>query len=298
MVKLKRYGSNPILSADSARDWEANHVSNSAAVVKDGKVHLFYRAEGRDTRNSSQAWFVSRIGHAVSSDGFTIDCRYPEPALDILGEELPFTDGVEDPRIVEIDGVYHMVYCTTSVYPERLAWATSKDLITFDKHGILMPDYSQRTAGLLPERIDGEYVLFHRILPHLWISRSRDMKEWHSSQVLVHSRQGHWTESKMGIGATPIKTEQAWVVFIHGKDLNNIYRLGIMWLDLEDPSKVLKFQEEPILEPEAEYERTGFVNNVVYTCGAAVLGDEVIVYYGCCDKCLAAATVPVRALRI
>ncbi|HAH88389.1 MAG TPA: hypothetical protein DCL60_13565 [Armatimonadetes bacterium] len=209
LVKLKRYGSNPILSADSARDWEANHVSNSAAVVKDGKVHLFYRAEGRDTRNSSQAWFVSRIGHAVSSDGFTIDCRYPEPALDILGEELPFTDGVEDPRIVEIDGVYHMVYCTTSVYPERLAWATSKDLITFDKHGILMPDYSQRTAGLLPERIDGEYVLFHRILPHLWISRSRDMKEWHSSQVLVHSRQGHWTESKMGIGATPIKTEQA-----------------------------------------------------------------------------------------
>ncbi|HAH88390.1 MAG TPA: hypothetical protein DCL60_13570 [Armatimonadetes bacterium] len=85
---------------------------------------------------------------------------------------------------------------------------------------------------------------------------------------------------------------------MHGKDLNNIYRLGIMWLDLEDPSKVLKFQEEPILEPEAEYERTGFVNNVVYTCGAAVLGDEVIVYYGCCDKCLAAATVPVRALRI
>jgi predicted GH43/DUF377 family glycosyl hydrolase len=159
-----------------------------------------------------------------------------------------------------------------------------------------MPDYSQRTAGLLPEKIDGEYVLFHRILPHMWVSRSRDLKEWHSSRIVIRTQRDHWTEVKMGVGATPIKTDQAWVVFIHGKDRNACYRLGIAWLDLEDPSKLVKMQQEPILEPETEYERIGFVNNAIYTCGAAVLGDEVFVYYGCADNCLAVASVPYKKL--
>jgi len=93
-------------------------------------------------------------------------------------------------------------------------------------------------------------------------------------------------------------TDQAWVVFIHGKDRHAVYRLGIAWLDLDDPSKVIKVQDEPILEPETDYETTGFVPNAIYTCGAAVLADEVFVYYGCADTCLGAATVPLAALRL
>ncbi len=299
MVTLKRYDKNPILTAIPEHSWESRHVSNAGVVVKDGRVHILYRAEGDDMRPSTlNTWPVSRIGHAISDDGFTISERFPQPAIDIDGEEMPFTDGVEDARIAEIDGKYHIVYCTTSVIPEVLSYATSDDLLTFKKHGILMPDFSQRTGGLLPEKIDGEYVLFHRILPHMWISRSSDLKTWHSSKILLHTRLGHWTEVKLGIGATPIRTDQAWVVFIHGKDRDRVYRLGVIWLDLEDPSKVIKVQDEPILEPVEEYEVKGFVDNVLYTCGAAVLGDEVAVYYGCGDQCLAVATVPYKDLRI
>jgi beta-1,2-mannobiose phosphorylase / 1,2-beta-oligomannan phosphorylase len=299
MVKLTRYDRNPILAAIPEHQWESKHVSNAGATVKDGKVHILYRAEGEDTRPSTyHTWPVSRMGLAISSDGFTIDERLPEPVIDITGEQHPHTDGVEDARIACIDGLYHAVYCTTSIFPECLALATSPDLIHWDKHGTLMPEYSQRTAGLLPEKIDGEYVLFYRVLPHMWVARSHDLKTWHDHKIVLRTRYGHWTEVKMGIGGTPIKTDQAWVTFIHGKDRNAVYRLGVCWLDLEDPSKVLKVQEEPVLEPQEPYELEGFVGNAVYTCGAAVLGGECFVYYGCADTCLAVATVAMKTLRL
>lgn len=299
MVTLRRYDGNPIMSGIPEHPWETKHVSNAGIVVKGGRVHILYRAGGEEMKPSTLwTWPISSIGHAISGDGFHVSERLPHPVIDVTGEELPLADGVEDARIAEIDGKYYIVYCTTSRIPEVLSLATSDDLVHFEKHGILMPDYSQRTGGLLPEKIDGEFVLFHRVLPHMWVSRSRDLKTWHDSKIVIRTKWNHWTEVKMGIGATPIRTDQAWVVFIHGKDRNAVYRLGVVWLDLEDPSKVIKMQEEPVLEPTEEYEVTGFVNNVVYTCGAAVLGDEVAVYYGCGDQHLAVATVRLDDLRL
>ena len=64
-----------------------------------------------------------------------------------------------------------------------------------------------------------------------------------------------------------------------------------MLLDKEDPSKIIKFQDEPILACETDYEKNGFVDNVVYTNGAVKFGGKYFVYYGCCDRCLAVATV-------
>ncbi len=299
MVTLKRHPGNPILLPVPEHPWESKHVSNSGIIVKDGKVHILYRAGGEEMKPcTNYTWPISRIGLAISSDGVTIDERLPHPVIDIVGEQHPLTDGVEDARVCCIDGTYYAVYCTTSEIPEVLSYSTSSDLIHWEKQGVLMPDYSQRTGGLFPEKLNGEFVLIHRILPHMWMSRSRDLKEWHSTSVIQRTRRGHWTDGKMGIGATPIRTDQAWVVITHAKDSHRVYRLGVLWLDLEDPSKVLKVQDEPILVPEEDYERSGFVDNVVYSCGAAVLGDEVYVYYGCGDQCLAVATAPLRDFRL
>lgn len=299
MVKLKRHPKNPILLPDPQHPWESRHVSNAGAILHNGKVHLLYRAEGEDTRPSTDhIWPVSRIGLAISPDGVTIEERLPEPVIDVAGESHPLTDGAEDARVCCIEGLFYAVYCTTSSLHEVLSWSVSKDLRNWEKRGVLMPDYSQRTGGLLPEKVDGEFVLFHRVLPHLWISRSPDLKRWHSTKILLRAQWGHWTEAKLGIGATPFKTDQAWVVIFHGKDRNRIYRLGVMWLDAEDPGRILRVQEEPILEPEEEYELKGFVDNVVYTCGAVTLGDEVFVYYGCGDQCLAVATAPLKEFRL
>lgn len=299
MVKLRRHPKNPILLPDPQHPWESRHVSNAGAILHNGKVHLLYRAEGEDRRPSTDhIWPVSRIGLAISPDGVTIEERLPEPVIDVAGEPHPLTDGAEDARVCCIEGQFYAVYCTTSSLHEVLSWSVSKDLRNWEKRGVLMPDYSQRTGGLLPEKVDGEFVLFHRVLPHLWISRSPDLKRWHSTKILLRAQWGHWTEAKLGIGATPFKTDQAWVVIFHGKDRNRIYRLGVMWLDAEDPGRILRVQEEPILEPEEEYELKGFVDNVVYTCGAVTLGDEVFVYYGCGDQCLAVATAPLKEFRL
>jgi predicted GH43/DUF377 family glycosyl hydrolase len=296
MVKLRRHPKNPILLPDPQHPWESRHVSNAGAILHNGKVHLLYRAEGEDTRPSTDhIWPVSRIGLAISPDGVTIEERLPGPVIDVAGEPHPLTDGAEDARVCRIEGQF---YATTSSLHEVLSWSVSKDLRNWEKRGVLMPDYSQRTGGLLPEKVDGEFVLFHRVLPHLWISRSPDLKRWHSTKILLRAQWGHWTEAKLGIGATPFKTDQAWVVIFHGKDRNRIYRLGVMWLDAEDPGRILRVQEEPILEPEEEYELKGFVDNVVYTCGAVTLGDEVFVYYGCGDQCLAVATAPLKEFRL
>ncbi len=299
MVKLRRHPANPILLPLEDHPWESRHVSNAGAILHDGKVHLLYRAGGEDTKPSTDhIWPVSRIGLAISSDGVTIEERLPEPVIDVAGEPHPLTDGAEDARVCRIEDTFYAVYCTTSNLHEVLSWSVSRDLRTWEKRGVLMPDYSQRTGGLLPEKVNGEFFLFHRMLPHLWVSRSPDLATWHSTKILLRARWGHWTEGKLGIGATPFRTDQAWVVIFHGKDRNRIYRLGVMWLDPEDPGRILRVQEEPILEPEEEYERKGFVDNVVYTCGAAVLDDQLFVYYGCGDQCLAVATAPLKDFRL
>ena len=66
-----------------------------------------------------------------------------------------------------------------------------------------------------------------------------------------------------------------------------------MLLDKDDPSRIIKIQDEPILSCEMDYEKKGFLDNVVYTNGAVELNGKFFVYYGCCDHCLSVATVDV-----
>jgi predicted GH43/DUF377 family glycosyl hydrolase len=66
-----------------------------------------------------------------------------------------------------------------------------------------------------------------------------------------------------------------------------------MWLDKDDPRKVIRVQEEPILEVRTDWEKNGYYSNVVYTCGAVEKDGQYLVYYGAADRCLAVATVPV-----
>jgi predicted GH43/DUF377 family glycosyl hydrolase len=299
IIKLKRFKYNPILLPNSKNEWESLHVSNAAATIYNGKIYILYRAEGKNEyRKSAPSWPVARIGLCISEDGYTIKERYSKPVIDLRGEELPQVDGVEDPRISKIGDTYFIVYVVTSIYGDHISLATTKDFKKFQKKGLIMPDISQRTSALLPEKINGQYLLYHRILPNIWVSYSKDLKTWYGSKIIMKRRFNHWTDVKIGICAPPIKLETAWVLFFHAKDSKGVYRLGIAWLDLKDPSKIIRVQDEPILEPEEEYERKGFVDNVVYSSGAVLLGDKVFVYYGCADRCLSVATVDKKEIEL
>ncbi|MBQ7178096.1 MAG: hypothetical protein IJS08_11840 [Victivallales bacterium] len=294
-IVLERYEKNPILQVTSNK-WENLNVSNAGAAVYDNKVYLIYRAEGEERRNGPQSWPVTRLGLAVSENGYDISYRGSEPIFDRSATDPWCEFGCEDPRISKIGDTYYIVYVSMSRYGhfgDRLALATTKDFVNFKREGLLMKELEQRTSGLLPARINGEYLLFHRPMPNMWLSRSSDLRNWHDYRCIFQTKENTWYENKLGIGAPPLPTPYGWLLFWHGKNNKAQYSLGIMLLDKDDPGKILKFQEAPILSPEMDYEKYGFTNDTVYTNGAVEFNGKFFVYYGCSDRCLAVATVDV-----
>lgn len=130
--------------------------------------------------------------------------------------------------------------------------------------------------------------MMHRPDPDIYLAFSDNLHNW-TDHVCIMQPEFEWETTKIGGGAQPIKTEKGWIIVYHGVDKDMWYRLGVALLDLDDPTKVIKRQPEWILQPEAEWELTGDVNNVVFTCGAILLDREVWVYYGSADTVIGLA---------
>jgi len=288
MIKLDRLSTKPILEPEKHNLWEAGAVFNCAAVYKDGLFHLIYRATDI-TSDGGRGKYINSLGYAVSSDGINFN-RLERP---ILSNDVPQeARGPEDPRVVEIEGLYHMMYTGFGGrFPGdyRICYATSVNLIHWIRHGIVL-DEPNKDASLFPERINGKYHLLHRRPPHIWISTSDELVGWTDHKVVMKVKpDSKWESEKIGIAGPPIKTEAGWLLIYHGVSEARKYSLGIALLDLEDPTRVIGRQNEPILEPELGWEISGHVPNVVFSCGQVVLGDEIHVYYGGADKAIGVA---------
>ncbi|HPO83045.1 MAG TPA: glycosidase [bacterium] len=283
-MRLIRYPGNPVLKP--AYIWEEGGVFNAGAVYHNGLFHLLYRAVYGENR--------SNIGYAVSRDGFHF-FRLDKPVFEHKGDHETF--GAEDPRITKIGDTFYMLYTAYSEIGVRVSLASTKNFIAWTRYGVVLPDVDDKDAVLFPEKINNKYVMLHRIHPDIWIAYSDDLIHWNGHRVIMTPRKGYWDSEKIGAGAPPIKTEKGWLIFYHGVDGDNVYRLGVALLDLEDPSIVLKRQEEPVLEPEKYYELEGIVPNVVFTCGAVEVNDTYYVYYGGGDYVIGVATVKKEEVR-
>ncbi len=298
MLKLKRFEKNPILKGVPGQPFHSKYIYNAGATIYNNQVLLLYRAEGEYKRPGIETrWPLTTLGVATSDDGFHFgNLRCPV----MVPQEEREMWGLEDPRVSKIDDTYYLVIVQVGPHPpdesqDSLLLATTKDFVTFKRHGRLMPEVRQRTSGLLPAKIRGEYVLIHRQAPSMQIAYSSDLVEWHGSKPLMEPRPGvAWEAKKIGIGAQPIRTDRGWLLFYHAVDANKVYRLSIAWLDLDDPSKVIGRLDYPILEPEADYEKFGLTKNVVYTCGAVEWQGRYLVYYGAADAVLAVASASVE----
>ena len=296
MIKLERVSDQPILTQNPNNPWEAGAVFNCAAVYKDDLVHLIYRATDI-TSNGSQGRYTNHFGYAVSSDGINFN-RLNEPILrnDVEQEAR----GPEDPRIVRIDDSYHMMYTGFGGrFPGdyRISYATSKNLISWKRHGIVL-DEPNKDASLFPERIGGKYLLLHRRPPNIWMSSSEDLKKWEDHKILMRAiPESNWESEKIGIAGPPIRTDHGWLLIYHGVSKSNWYRLGIANLDLGDPSQVISRQQEPILEPELEWEIHGHVPNVVFSCGQVVVDGILYVYYGAADTVIGVAMINLEYIK-
>lgn len=296
MIRLKRLIDKPILGPIWAHEWEKQAVFNAGAIYENGLFYLFYRASNNcftlNTRQPEEAQkFVSSIGLAVSRDGVDF-ARFDKPVLMGWGSQEAW--GVEDPRITRIGDTYYMVYTAfggRSWLDIRPAICWSRNLIDWEGHKVLL-DEPNKDAALFPETIGGKYALLHRRFPDIWIAFSDDLETWRNHQVIMQPVPGTWEAKKIGIAGPPHKIEGlGWLLFYHGVDENNVYRLGGAVLDLEDPTRVLFRQAQPVLEPELEWERYGLVPNVVFSCGSVEKDGAYYVYYGAADTTLGVAAV-------
>lgn len=288
MIKLRRITTRPILSPIQDHEWEGAAVFNCAAVYDRGLFHLLYRGMNRDYSGVGGK-FISSIGYAVSTDGFNF-LRLDRPVL--VGEGEQEGSGVEDPRVTRLGDTYYMFYTAYGArYADdyRISLATSQNLISWKKHGIML-DEPNKDAALLPEKIGGRYVMFHRRPPAIWVAYSEDLKNWTDHRKIMDIRPG-WESRKVGIAGPPMKRDDGWLLFYHAVDENWVYRLGVALLDLEDPTKVIARQSEPVLEPELAWEKEGLVPNVVFSCGHVDVGDEYYVYYAGADHHIGVAAV-------
>lgn len=306
---LSRFEHNPIIEPIAENEWESRATFNTAAILEDGRVHLLYRAIGdRD---------LSALGYASSSDGLHFDIRLPHPVY-IPRESFegagtpqigtsdysPYMSGgggwggCEDPRISKIDDRIYLTYVAyDGVNPPRIA-LSSIGVDDFKAHRwswtrpvlISRPGEVNKNAVILPETVNGKYVIFHRVYPDILVDFVDDLAfdgktKWLEGHFKISPRPGFWDSHKIGAGAPPIKTDKGWLMIYQavGKDDRGKYKIGAMLLDLQDPVKVLARSAKPILSPDKWYENAGHKAGVVYSCGAVVIGDQLLVYYGGAD---------------
>jgi predicted GH43/DUF377 family glycosyl hydrolase len=273
-----------------------NGVFNPAAAEVAGETVLLARVE--DLRGISHLT-VARSTNGV--DGWKIES---EPLLAPDENDASEQWGFEDARVVWVDELERWVITCTAYGPAGPAvfLATTEDFVTVERYGVVRHP-EDKNAALLPHRIDGRWVLLHRPKTQsggghgeILLSRSTDLLSWSAPEQVLQPRAGAWWDSlRIGIGPPPIRTEHGWLLVYHGVKetiAGGIYRVGLVLLDLHEPTQVVRRLPTWILAPLAPYERTGDVPNVVFPCGLIHdrLTDEVRLYYGAADSSICLAT--------
>ena len=293
-----RAAQNPILEP-RGDGFESRDVLNAAVVDIDGSIYILYRA--MDQANTST------IGLAISKNGITIDERLSQPIyvpradFEMKRGSQTGNSGCEDPRIVRIGNMLHMTYTSyDGVHsPAGAVSSISVDNFVarqFDQWSmplLLTPEsLDDKDLALLPETIQGNYLLYHRINSQICADLLPDLSSGKRASRCIEimtPRRGMWDGAKVGSGAPPIRIGDKWLMIYHGVSHHATYRLGAALLD-SDGITVLARTADPIFEPLEQYEKEGEIANVVFSCGAAVRGDTIFLYYGAADKTIGVAT--------
>ncbi|HEX2950075.1 MAG TPA: hypothetical protein VHV83_11025, partial [Armatimonadota bacterium] len=292
-----RHGYEPILTGSNL-EFEVNAVLNPGVAYADNEVILLLRIENREG--------ISHIRVARSHNGVDSWRIADHPLLEPDLPENPFEEwGCEDPRVTQL-GPHEWIiaYTSYSRYGPSVSLATTNDFETVQRLGVVLSP-TNKDATVFPRQFNREWIMLHRPVTggqeHIWYASSpHDLDHWSQPGVLLAERGGPWWDGlRIGVGAPPLLTDQGWLLIYHGaKEMGArpVYRLGVALLDNDDPRKVIARSSEWIFAPDALYETSGLVPNVVYTCGALLLGDEVLMYYGAADTVIGLARANIHKL--
>lgn len=303
-IRLQRFTKNPIISPIKDHSWESKATFNPAAVYENGKTYIVYRAMSDDGTSS--------FGLAVSSDGLNIEERLSSPIYtpteDFETKKKPGNSGCEDPRITRIEDRFYMCYTAfDGMNPPCVALTSIKvqDFLNrrwdWEKPKLISPpNVDDKDACILPKKIKGGYMIFHRLESGIYVDFVSDLNfingKFLRGDMLVRPRKDKWDALKIGICPPPIETEKGWLLLYHGISKDFYYRVGAALLDLDNPLKVITRSDYPVLKPEEDYEKKGQVANVVFPCGAVVINGELFVYYGGADSVVCVATIKLDKL--
>lgn len=218
-----------------------------------------------------------------------------EPAFPpIFGEGELEAFGIEDCRVATTDDGFYLTFTEVSPVAVGVGLIHTTDWKNYTRHGMIFPPHNKDCA-LFEEKVNGKYYALHRPSSpelggnYIWLAESPDRIHWGKHKCVATTRAGMWDSARVGAGAAPIKTPEGWLEIYHGADNNHRYCLGALLLDLDRPSEVLARSTEPIMEPLADYEQTGFFGNVVFTNGHLAAGDTVTIFYGASDEVICSA---------
>jgi len=208
--------------------------------------------------------------------------------------------GIEDARFVRFtddDGsvYYYATYTAYNGFVILPQLIMTKDFVTFKINTLNGKAVQNKGMALFPRKIGGKYVMLSRQDgENNHIMFSENMHFWQESEIIQTPTQP-WEFVQIGNCGSPIETPEGWLVLIHGVGPMRKYSMGIELLDLDDPTRIIGRLDDPILAPTSE-EREGYVPNVVYSCGAIIHNDELIIPYAIADQRTSIATISVPEL--
>jgi beta-1,2-mannosidase len=319
---------NPVLTAGTSSFicpilkkevlWDEKDVFNPAAVVRDNKVYLLFRAEDKIGKFAG----TSRLGLAVSDDGLHFT-KMKEPVFypdnDSL-KSIEWEGGVEDPRVVESeDGTYYMTYTAYDGQIARLLIARSKDLMKWEKLGTVLNGNYKNTwsksgaiiskqvdSRIVTEKINGKYWMYFGDTD-LFMATSDDLIHWQPVEEngklksVLKPRPGYFDSRLVESGPYALVVDQGVQLIYNGMNLDSggdttlakgAYCAGQALFSKEDPTKVIDRLETNFMKPDKPYEITGQVNQVCFLEGLVPFKGKWFLYYGTADSKIAVAVKP------
>jgi predicted GH43/DUF377 family glycosyl hydrolase len=289
--------------------WASDNVFNPAAVLRDGKVCLLFRAE--DGSGTGIGEHTSRIGLAESSDGLHFSVR-PEPVVfpaDDTAKPFEWPGGCEDPRVVEGGPGYVMTYTGWNRLVARLEVATSPDLIHWTKHGPAFGgpfrnEWSK--SGAIVTQRTGDHLRAARMGGRYWMywgdstiraATSTDLIHWTpvvdasgKARPVILPRPGTFDSGLAESGPPALLTKSGIVLIYNGKSEGGAYSAGQVLLDAHEPTRVLERTGVPFLRPERPYERSGqYGAGTVFTEGLVHFKGKWLLYFGAADSAIGCA---------
>jgi predicted GH43/DUF377 family glycosyl hydrolase len=295
-VNAERISDHPLLEPGPA--WTEFGLFNPAAIKVENKTVLLFRAQDRQ--------HVSRIGYAESNDGVHFAVR-AEP---LLSPETSYEKGggLEDPRLVKIGGTYYLTYTGYDLHSAQLCLATSKDLLHWERKGVILPAYKgawntqwTKSGAILNKKVGGKWWMYYlgtrtdadgKARDYMGLASSDDLLHWADAtkKPVLDRRPGAFDSRVMEPGPPPFFTDKGILLLYNGADEQLVYRPGWALFDLRDPRKLIARAGQPFAHPNLPWETNGNVPNVVFLEGAIPLstteshGLQLLGYYGAADK--------------